>query len=228
MTSLAGKYRQFFSDRTSRRAFWTAVGLFMVAVVVNYYAALYAAERVSNSVTDLILSNIPVFDVDAIFIFGPLIFWAIIIIMFVRDPKKGPFIVKSTAIFIIIRSIFITLTHLGPYPDRVPLGINAMFLDTWNWGNLLTFGSGGDLFFSGHTGLPFLMALVFWNDIKMRMFCLLAAVFFGVVVLLGHLHYSIDVLSAFFITYTIFQICKWLFPIDRKLFFNGETPPTTP
>jgi len=44
------------------------------------------------------------------------------------------------------------------------------------------------------------------------------AIFFGVVVLLGHIHYSIDVFSAFFITYSIFHMAKYLFKNEFKLF----------
>ncbi len=83
------------------------------------------------------------------------------------------------------------------------------------------FAFGGDLFFSGHTGLPFLMALVFWKKPILRYFFIASAIGFGAVVLLTHLHYSIDVLSAFFITYTIFHIAEFLFRKDRKLFYSG-------
>jgi membrane-associated phospholipid phosphatase len=137
------------------------------------------------------------------------------------EPKRLPFTLKSIALFILVRSLFITLTHLGPYPDRIPLDIHTMLMSRWNVGNLLTFGSGGDLFFSGHTGLPFLFALIFWKNPRMRLFCLIGAVFFGIVVLLGHLHYSIDVLSAFFITYAIYHIAEWLFKKDRRMFYES-------
>jgi hypothetical protein len=40
---------------------------------------------------------------------------------------------------------------------------------------------------------------------------------FGVVVLLGHLHYSIDVLSAFFISYGIYRIAEIIFHKDKML-----------
>jgi len=51
------------------------------------------------------------------------------------------------------------------------------------------------------------------------------SVLFAVVVLLGHLHYSIDVMSAYFITFSIFNICKFLFKEDWQLFLknNHET-----
>jgi hypothetical protein len=57
---------------------------------------------------------------------------------------------------------------------------------------------GGDLFFSGHTGLPFLAALAFWHIPTLRIFYLASTWYFGTVVLLGHYHYSIDVLAALF------------------------------
>jgi hypothetical protein len=48
---------------------------------------------------------------------------------------------------------------------------------------------------------PFLAALCLWHMPRWRYFFLAATVFFGAVVLLGHYHYSIDVLAALFITH---------------------------
>jgi hypothetical protein len=47
--------------------------------------------------------------------------------------------------------------------------------------------------------------------------------FFGAVVLLGHYHYSIDVLAALFITHGIFQLSCWLFARDYALFRSSES-----
>ena len=77
---------------------------------------------------------------------------------------------------------------------------------------LVTYGVSNDLFFSGHTGAPFLMALVFWPHKRLRYIFLAWSGFFAVVVLLGHIHYTIDVLSAFFITYGIYHIALHFFP----------------
>jgi hypothetical protein len=85
--------------------------------------------------------------------------------------------------------------------------------------NKLLFGA--DSFFSGHTGMPFLGALVFWDDKLVRWVYILASIFFAIVVLLGHLHYSIDVFSAFFITYSIYRIADISFNKDKEVFERG-------
>ncbi len=200
----------------TNRAFLMSVGisclLLLVSLVVNYFAGLYALERSSNSVTDLILSNTRVYDIDGLFIWGPVVFWAIVGVLLLLRPQRIPFTLRSIALFILIRAIFITLTHIGPFPDK-------MIVENTGLINKFTFG--GDLFFSGHTGLPFLLALIFWEHKWLRVFFILSALFFGAVVLLGHLHYSIDVLAAFFITYSIFHIAEVFFKKDQEMFTNG-------
>ena len=66
--------------------------------------------------------------------------------------------------------------------------------------------------------MSFLTHLVFWEIKRLRIFFLLASIFFGAVVLLGQLHYSIDVFSAFFISYCIYLIALKLFKKDYELF----------
>lgn len=208
------KWKELFHDPKLRNSLLVSLLFLFISLIINYYAALYASERISNYVTDIVLSNIPVFDVDMIFVYGPVIFWALISLACIYDPKKTPFMLKNIAMFVIVRSVFITLTHLGPFPDHNvipftgPGALKAISL----------FSAGGDLFFSGHTGLPYLMALVFWNHHVVRWLCIGTSIFFGVIVLLGHLHYSIDVMAAFFITYTIYHITKKLFPEDCAAF----------
>jgi len=122
---------------------------------------------------------------------------------------------KSIAIFTFIRSIFVSITHIGVFPSRVV--ISSTFAKEAFLNGIFT---GNDLFFSGHTGLPFLLALIFWNNKKLRFIFLAFSVIFAVVVLLGHIHYSIDVLSAYFITFAIFEICKFFFKKDWQLFLS--------
>ena len=147
--------------------------------------------------------------VSPFFIYGPIFLFTIVLIISLYSPRKLPFITKNIALFTVIRSVFISLTHLGPFPTQAINGGT-------NFISKFTFG--GDLFFSGHTGIPFLMALIFWNYKPLRYLFILDSIFMGTVVLLGHYHYSIDVLAAFFITYSIYHISLYLFKKDKDMF----------
>ena len=131
---------------------------------------------------------------------------------FLQEPKKIPFAIKSIALFVLVRSVFVTLTHLGVSSAVLPPDFASNFIKRFMYG--------GDRFFSGHTGLPFLMALIFWKNKRLRIFCIVSALFFGAVVLMVHVHYSIDVLAAFFITYTIYHLAEAFFKKDRQLFYS--------
>lgn len=180
-----------------------------IALVLNYFAGTFATDNAGNSVTDILLDHLPVLNVDFIFIEGALSFWILMAIVCLRAPARIPFVVKTLALFVVVRSGFIIMTHLGPIPKASKVDSNEVI-------KLVTFGD--DYFFSGHTGAPFLMALIFWRDAKLRWLCLIASAIFAVSVLLGHLHYSIDVFAAFFISYGICDMGKALFPRERTLF----------
>ncbi len=186
------------------------------SLVVNLYAGQYADSRESNAVTDLILSNIRVYDVDIIFVYGILALIFLILFLSLAKLNCLPFIASSIALFVLIRSGFIILTHIAPFPTHVIVDPTGLFSGLFN-----KFSFTSDLFFSGHTGLPYLMALVFWQDKFWRYFFIALAAFFGVVVLMGHLHYSIDVLAAFFITYSIYHLAVTFFQPQKKLFDQG-------
>lgn len=205
--------KSYLRDWAFMRSVLLSVGLVLVSLAVNYYAGTYATQQVSNPVTDIVLSNTRTYDLDGVFVYGifGLVFFIIVLCM--EKPQRIPYAAKSAALFVLIRSFFITLTHIAPYPTRVILDPGSYIND---------FSFGGDLFFSGHTGLPFLMAFIFWDDLWLRIFFIAASIFFGAVVLLAHLHYSIDVAAAFFITYSIYRLTEIFFKKDQELFKNGK------
>lgn len=210
---IARRYGACLSEQTYRTSLAVSLLFFAGSLIVNFYAILFATEHASNPVADLILSNTPVFDVDYLFVYGTLFAATIAALIGMAYPKRLPFAFKAIALFLLIRSGFTSLTHLGPFTPYVASDFGNTITKTF---------FGGDRFFSGHTGLPFLGALGFWRETLIRYFFLATSVFFGIVVLLGHLHYSIDVFSAFFITYTIFQIAVWLFPKDYARFMSEQ------
>jgi hypothetical protein len=205
-------FTHYFKNRDLVISSLVSLALLLISLVANFYAGTYATEKASNSVTDLILNNIPVFDVDGIFVYGPLFFWAFCAIFVVGLPQRIPFTLKSISVFVFIRSVFITLTHIGPPPGHMIIPASNV---------IDKFAFGGDLFFSAHTGLPFLLALIFWDQKILRYIFILTSLFFAAIVLMGHIHYSIDVLGAYFITYSIFHISEFFFKTDQKIFKDG-------
>lgn len=203
------RIKEVFKNKEFIKSLITAVIFLIIAMIINFYAGTYATERVSLPVTDIILSNTRAFDVDGIFNYAPIFLIIFSLIILFYKPKRIPFVTKSLALFIVIRSVFISLTHIGPFPTQ-------SILYSGNLLSKITFG--GDLFFSGHTGIPFLFALIFWQYKPLRYFFLIYSFFMGIIVLLGHYHYSIDVLAAFFITYTIFHMSLYLFKKDKDMF----------
>lgn len=210
MITLLKEYKHLFSQRDFLISFFASLVFLVVSFIINWYAGVYATANASNPVTDIVLSNVRTFDVDGIFVFGTIFFWTFMILLGLKDPKTIPFLFASVALFVVVRSLFISLTHIGPFPTQIVIDSNIID----------KFSFGGDLFFSGHTGLPYLMALVFWRNTILRAFFILSSISFGIIVLLAHLHYSIDVLSAFFITYTIYHIAERLFKGEREIFYG--------
>lgn len=114
---------------------------------------------------------------------------------------------------LVVRSIFICITHLGPPPNL--LKVDGPFAP------LILFT--GDLFFSGHVGAPFLLALIFWHRRTVRYAGVAGAAFFAPVVLLAHVHYSLDVLGALPMVWAIFEACCRLFTSERAQLLAADS-----
>lgn len=213
MNALFARHKQYWTQKRYRNSSLVGVVLFLVSLVVNRYASFYATAQASNPVTDLLLDNLPVMRVEWIVNDVAAFFGFCMFLLILWQPRRIPFILKAIALFIFIRSGFITFTHLAPFPERI-------YLDPTDVFRTLTYG--GDYFFSGHTGVSFLFALIYWQEKRVRYFCLAAAVLLSVGVILGHLHYSIDVFAAFFITYGIFVMAQRLFPYSYNVFSEGR------
>jgi membrane-associated phospholipid phosphatase len=166
----------------------------IVAMVTLKLSGLRADTIPAPSLPDLFHSIIPLTNVMYIATYGfiavQLLLWGYFI---VYEPRRLPYAMKVYGIFIIFRSIFISLTTLGAPAvrlDLVPV-IEAIF-----GGIYFT----QDLFPSGHTGSAFVGYLVArkkWMK-KIMLFC---TVMMGMSVLLLRVHYSIDVLGALFVAY---------------------------
>ena len=209
-------YKMHFTNKSFLISFFGGLLLLVVSLIAQFFISGYVNSLPSAPVTDLILSNIRVYDVGGIFVYGSVLLLLIGLFVGFREPHCLPFAMKSVALFTLIRSVFVILTHISAFPTQIV--IESSFFSGEFFNGIFT---GNDLFFSGHTGLFFLLVLMFWQHNKtIRTVFLGFSILFGTVVLLGHIHYSIDVFSAFFITYGIFHICKFLFKKEWELFLQ--------
>ncbi len=151
-------------------------------------------------VPDLILDNVTPINLEYIFTYGYLFstFLLFLYPLFFKV-KKLHIVINQFSLLIMVRGFFMIFTHLKTPIDAVVVNFPWLFSHL-NYQN--------DLFFSGHVAVTFLGFLIF--EEKIRYFFLISSIIFGITVLLMHIHYSIDVLSAFFITYGVYKIGNWL------------------
>lgn len=222
ITRIVFHYRVVRSRPRFFHTFAAGLALLLLSLGINNLANAYVnTNTVSISVQDLLLDHLPYVRLDDVYLEGFALLIGCITLLGLHRPQKLPFLLKAIALFIAIRSFFMILTHLSLPLSQQEYQLNYAPLD----GFMHMFSSGNDLFFSGHTGLPFLMALLFWNKPYLRAAFLSASIVFGASVLLARVHYSIDVFAAFFITYSIFHLAMWLFKKDYALFTDTPTMP---
>ncbi len=209
-------YKEIFS-RQHIRSLFVALVILSLAIVFQFYASAYSARVSSNFVRDIVLDNLPIVNLNAIIVEGALTAIAGTIILLLCKPRYIVFALKAVAIFIATRAVFVAVTHLGIYPGQISPD-NTGFFDSIYTGLGLQAG----FFFSGHTGLPFLMALIFWDEKFLRFFYVLLAIVFGLSVLFAHVHYTIDVLAAPYMTYAIFKISQYFFEEDYRVISAGK------
>lgn len=210
--SLKQKYRIFLTKENIKSLVFSII-LFIVSLIWEKVADDYVLKIKGVVVDDLFLSHLPSVDVTYLIVQGALLLTLLIIVLFLFKPKYINFGLKAMALFILTRSFFISLTHLGAYPNQLVFDTDTFGFKIYN----LLFNTSNDFFFSGHTGMPFLMALIFWDNKLWRYVFLIISITFGIAVLLAHIHYSIDVFAAPFITYSVFALSRSLFKKDYEL-----------
>ena len=173
--------KYYLTNKSFLLSFLGGALLLVISLIVQYYTSGYVTRSISEPVTDIVLSNTRVWDVGAIFIWGAILLATITAFFGLKKINNAPFIMKSIGTFTLIRSFFVSLTHISPFPTRAI--IESTFFQHPLFNGIFT---GNDLFFSGHTGIPFLFALIFWENKILRLVFLGFSIVFAVVVLLGH------------------------------------------
>jgi len=180
-----------------RRLIALSVVLVAVALFADYRCGTYVTATPGAKVPDLILDRFDPIDMSGLFIYG---YMALIVSMsaypLLFRVRTFHIVAIQFALLLTLRSLFMIFTHLetpaGSVPVHFPWFFHGLYFEN-------------DMFFSGHTAMPFLGFYLFRYS-SLRYVYLVGAIVMGLVVLAMHVHYSVDVLAAYFMTYASYQI----------------------
>src|SRR5687767_207302 len=104
--TLVRRYKASWFDRHFRFSLPLGVAALVAALFVNFWAIQQATHRAGAAVPDIVLSNIPVFEVDGLFVYGTFIVIGLSFVFILLHPKRLPFALHAVTLFILIRSAF--------------------------------------------------------------------------------------------------------------------------
>jgi hypothetical protein len=163
----------------------------------------YIESRNGIALNDFIINTIPAYDVS---IFTFLIIWSMFILFLYRSIHEPQLLLLFLWGFIFLSlSRFLTI-YLFPLNPPVQLIALRDPITNIFYGKTHSFIT-KDLFYSGHTSTQFLMFLCFQKKSD-KLLALFSTAIVGFLVLIQHVHYSIDVIAAPIFTYLVYLISK--------------------
>jgi PAP2 superfamily C-terminal len=203
-TTIKQRWSIAFANKLFKQKFLTALILLISILIFLPYFFQYVEKRNGIVLNDFILNTIQPKDVSLIVF---IIIWAVSILMIIRaiiNPTIFIVLLTSFTLLTISRITSIYFVALNP-----PVGLIVLKDPLSNFFYGATFIT-KDLFYSGHTATMFLMFLCLEKKTD-KWIALLASFFVGALVLIQHVHYSIDVLCAPFFSCIIYRLSKyWL------------------
>lgn len=166
-------------------------GLLVLAVIFCIFPAFfqYIQQRKGVVLNDVVLQRIPAVNVSLLLL---ICIWATTILIIVRF-VKGPAILLNFLWVFILLSLFrmATLMFVALEPPRELITIVDPLSTAFYGKNFIT----KDLFFSGHTATMFIMFFCLEKRPD-KVFALFTSLLVAVLVLVQHIHYTIDVAFA--------------------------------
>jgi vacuolar-type H+-ATPase subunit I/STV1 len=199
--SMETSWSEAWAFVTYKKKFLIASILFGVILLYYPYFFSFIQHRHGMALNDPLLNILPSFDVS-VYIF-PLIYSTVSLglLRAVRSPSLFLLFLWSFLFFSLSRIITITLVPLEPPTALVPLA-DPLLVPFYRHNNITK-----DLFYSGHTGSVFLIYLFLTKKWE-KIYALIATVLVGILLLIQHIHYTMDVLFAPFFVYLIFILAK--------------------
>ena len=201
--AIAMAWKQAWSDKRFRIT--TIIASIALLCLLASFPLFFAfiEQRQGSFINDRLLLWIPPVDVS---IPTFLIIWSMTILLWIRCVQDPSIFIVFLCCFILLslsRMITITLIPLEPPAGLIPLKdpLSSIF-----YGGTHVFIH-KDLFYSGHTSIQLLMFFTLKQK-RDKLLALLSSVAIGTLVLVQHVHYSIDVIAAVVFSYLIYRLGK--------------------
>ncbi len=197
------KIRGLLSNKTWAINLIISLAVLYAAFEIQRFAASIAERADTTPVHDLILDHIPTINLDPLLV---ALMYAILLCIFFglasNEPERLPYFMKALALLFLLRALAINLTHLGVPPSASTDGTVDPLFSSYYYTQ--------DLFFSGHVSSVFLASLIIRKP-WLKWALTIGSVVVAIILLIMHVHYSIDILAGYFIAYGIYKISQKIF-----------------
>jgi hypothetical protein len=205
--SIKDTWKKTWSVPAKRKQLITIAALIPVFFTALPFFFSYAEKRRGVMLNDLLLAQIPPHDVSVL-IFA--LIWGMILLILYRSVFNPSIFITyclTLASVTAARMMCIALVPLSPPAGLIPLSdpLTGIFYGETSITK--------DLFFSGHTAL---LTLIYFclekkNDKRLALFAVISV---AILLLVQHIHYTIDVLAAPVIVFVLHRFTVYL--LDRK------------
>jgi len=201
MSNIKATWKAAFTQPLFKKLLYVGATLTTLVLIFFQYFFAIIEKRDGFVMNDCLLHVLPAVNVSYL-IFA--IIWTTTIYTLIRclqHPMICLTLIWSFLILCIARIASISLVPFNPPQQLVPLidPITNIFYG----GTFIT----KDLFFSGHTSTQFIFSLCLIHS-KEKWIMYISTVAVGILVLLQHVHYSVDVLAAPFFAWLCFIVAK--------------------
>lgn len=201
MTVLAPKkgngWRLAWSQPAFRKRTLLGIALNIPVLIFFPFFFQYVEQRTGRPLHDTLLDHLPASNVSFTIFF---IIWSMALLTLIRASSKPQIFITFLYSFFLLslsRIITITIVPLAPPQNLIPL---VDPLSNAFYGNSFVTK---DLFYSGHVATQFLMFLCLQKKVD-KILAVLSTISVAVLVLVQHVHYSIDVIAAPFFAFLCF------------------------
>lgn len=194
-------WQQALQDAAFKKKLIAGLALQTIILIALPFFFQHIEHRQGFILNDFVLASLPARNVSFP-IFGLL--WFIFVLFIIRsaqDPKLFITLLYGFVIVCLTRMITISFVQLNPPAKLIPL-LDPVS-NSFYGGSFVT----KDLFFSGHTATLWLFFLSFRRRID-KAVALFSTVAVGFLLLVQHVHYTIDVIAAPFFTTICYILAK--------------------